>query len=285
MTFDSRWKNPQGKDPEALWRWAQELIAELRKGDFADAAFEDNVGTGLTNAQLADMAAWTVKMRNASTSGDPEDVNRAALTAGSAPLIAHELFGFLSSNELRRFATGNVGGLQLLNSGVVDDDATLDIVLTSFTSYRALKFLLQSFVPATDDVELWLRFSTDGGSSYDATGYSYALATVADNSGTVTGIVSAAANQILIAGHTSATAAISNVANEGGVDAEITIHDQTAARYSRARISSGYQSAAAVQIAQHGSGQRENAQDTNAVRFLFESGNITSGGWALYGLA
>lgn len=34
MVLDTRWKNPQGKDPEALWRWAQDLIAELRRGDY-----------------------------------------------------------------------------------------------------------------------------------------------------------------------------------------------------------------------------------------------------------
>jgi hypothetical protein len=32
MTFDPRWKNPQGRDPEQLWRWAQDLVTELRKG-------------------------------------------------------------------------------------------------------------------------------------------------------------------------------------------------------------------------------------------------------------
>lgn len=32
--LDSRWKNPQGKTPEALWRWAQDLIGELRKSTY-----------------------------------------------------------------------------------------------------------------------------------------------------------------------------------------------------------------------------------------------------------
>ena len=32
--LDSRWKNPQGKTPEALWRWAQDLIGELRKSSY-----------------------------------------------------------------------------------------------------------------------------------------------------------------------------------------------------------------------------------------------------------
>ena len=32
-----------------------------------------------------------------------------------------------------------------------------------------------------------------------------------------------------------------------------------------------------------GAGRLTQAQDTDAVRFLFESGNIASGSWALYG--
>lgn len=34
MTFDSRWKNPPGSDPKQLHLWAQDLIKELRKGDY-----------------------------------------------------------------------------------------------------------------------------------------------------------------------------------------------------------------------------------------------------------
>ncbi|HEY1244707.1 MAG TPA: hypothetical protein VGF29_07730 [Hyphomicrobiaceae bacterium] len=41
MALDTRWKNPQGKDPEALWRWAQDTTAELRKGAFLSGAESD----------------------------------------------------------------------------------------------------------------------------------------------------------------------------------------------------------------------------------------------------
>ena len=38
MTFDSRWKNPQGNDPRQLHLWSQDLIRELRKGDYIGRA-------------------------------------------------------------------------------------------------------------------------------------------------------------------------------------------------------------------------------------------------------
>lgn len=290
MTFDSRWKNPQGKDLEALWRWAQDLTAELRKGEFADAAFADNVGTGLTNAQLADMAAWTIKMRNAGTTGDPQDVTINGLTEETSLDGAADFLPLWDAGGavMRKGLPTNLkraGGLQLLNSGIVSAAATLDIVLTSFTGYQALKILLSSFVPATDDDELWMRFSTDGGSSFDATGYTYSGTGLADDT-SARNIASSGANQILVAGHASATVSVSNVASEGGADTEITLHGRTdAGRFTRVNFSTGYMAAVAFGVSQHGQGLRETAQNTDAVRFLFETGNIASGNWALYGYA
>lgn len=52
MTFDSRWKNPQGSDPKSLHLWAQDLIKELRKGAYLPATPDaagiayDNAGNG-----------------------------------------------------------------------------------------------------------------------------------------------------------------------------------------------------------------------------------------------
>jgi hypothetical protein len=281
MALDTRWKNPQGSDPRSLHLWAQELVKELRRGEF----FTTQIGSGITNAQLAEMAAWTIKARNNSAAGAPEDANRAALTAAAAPAIAHELLGFLSTNELRRFGTGLVGGLQLLNSGTVSNAATLDIVLTSYTGYRALKLLLSSFVPATDDVELWMRFSTDGGANFDATGYRWSMRGLADDGGS-RDRSSGASNQILIAGGSAANDAVSNTAAEGGVDAEIVLHAQAASRWSGIRFHSSIAEAdSSVTSFQAGHGRRATSQDTDAVRFLFESGNIASGNWALYGYA
>lgn len=177
-------------------------------------------------------------------------------------------------------------GLVLLTSGTVNNAASLDIVLTAYTGFRAIKFVLSAFVPATDDVELWMRFSTNGGSSYDATGYSFANSGWRDGADGDLLARSAAANQIIVAGSTAATLAVSNVAAEGGADAEVVLHNQTnTGRWSRARISSVAMSAVQETIAQHGGGMREAAQDTDAVQFLFESGNIASGSYAVYGLA
>jgi hypothetical protein len=206
--------------------------------------------------------------------------------SGLAPGTSGQVLATQGAGADPQWAAASSGGLVLLTSGTVSSAATLDIVLTSYTSYRALKLFLSSFVPATDDVELWLRLSTNAGSSFDATGYSYVLITDHDSdTDAIDPARSAAANQILIAGYPFANLSVSNVAAEGGVDAEIDIHQQAASRWCRPRISSAWFTAAGASKTGIGTGSREVQQDTDALRVLFESGNIASGNWALYGYA
>lgn len=257
----------------------------------------------VTNAKLADMAQLTIKARKTLSTGTPEDctlsevldfVTSAAqgdiLYRGAATWT--RLGAGTSGHFLQTQGTGAnpqwaapSSGLTLLTSGTVTNQATLDIVLTGYTAYRGLMILLSSFVPVTDDVELWMRVSTDGGANYDATGYSFAFIRSRDGSTDAASVVSSSANQILIAGTTSASEAVSNVANENGAFVEIMLMNQTAAAFPRVNFKAGWFSANQQTFQGTGSGARENAQDTNAVRFLFESGNIASGNYAVYGLA
>lgn len=62
----------------------------------------------VSNAKLANMAAWTVKVRNAGTSGDPSDAALADFTEEAAPEPGDFILGFLASGELRKFDFGNV---------------------------------------------------------------------------------------------------------------------------------------------------------------------------------
>lgn len=175
------------------------------------------------------------------------------------------------------------GGIRLLNSGTVSSAATLDIVLTSYTGYRVLKFLLSGFVPATDDTELWMRFSTDGGSSYDATGYSYSGAFQRSNGAFTSYNNSNSANQIVMATSGGASEKVSNVSGRGGANAEVTLFNRTAAVWTEANIFCSFVSPSSETSTFVGSAHRRTSQDTDAVRFLFSSGNIASGNWALYG--
>ena len=180
----------------------------------------------------------------------------------------------------------SVGGLVYLNSDTVTNAPMLDIVLTSYTDYRALLIELINFIPATDDVELWLRLSTDGGSSYDAgaTDYFYDC-NYSDSAAGAGAPRSGGSSRIVIAGTTSATNAIGNGAAEGtSVILEILNQANTAVK-PRVQFRGSYYTASNRVASNWGSGLRNAAQDTDAIRVLFETGNIASGTWALYGYA
>lgn len=172
-------------------------------------------------------------------------------------------------------------GIVYLNSGTVSSAATLDIVLTSYTGYRGLVIILGAFIPVTDAVDFWIRFSTNGGSTYDASGYNYASGNINDASAGTAVLTSGSANQILISNATG----IGNGTTEG-INLNIDLLSQTStALWSRVSYTGHFIDATATPrgVASFGGGSREAAQDTDAIRFLFSSGNISSGNWAIYG--
>ena len=79
----------------------------------------------VTNDDLAEMAAHTVKVNHAGTSANPSDVTSSNLTEESTPAAGDFLLGWNSSNQLRKFDIGDFpsgisdhGGL----TGLTDDD-------------------------------------------------------------------------------------------------------------------------------------------------------------------
>jgi len=76
-TLDPRWKNPQGNSPEQLYLWAQDLIKELRKGDYLDSA-----------GGAADMADSTIKGRAVGAgTGSEQDLTPAQAAAVIAAFV------------------------------------------------------------------------------------------------------------------------------------------------------------------------------------------------------
>jgi hypothetical protein len=285
--FDGRWKNPQGNSNELLYLWAQDLIKELRKGEY----ISNSIASGIANSELADMAQATIKGRAAGAgTGDPQD-----LTATQATAILNEFTGDSGGGGLKGLvkapATGDaikllkgdatwVGGIVLLTSGTVTNQATLDIVLTAYAAYRGLTFYLTSWKPATDNINLLVRVSTNGGSSYDAGATDYKYASLLHDSTPTSAAGGSNGTTAITVGD-----AIGNGAAEG-LDVILDLFAQTDTTIqprilSRATIYQQNDNARG----NHTSGRRVVAQDTDAIRFLFSSGNIASGKYAVYGLS
>ena len=173
------------------------------------------------------------------------------------------------------------GGKQLLVSGSVAVAAQLDLVLTSYTGYRGFILYLANFKPATDGTTLSLRVSTNGGSSYDTTGYVNAGYYMPASASDMTGASVWNATTTLVPLATG-------VGNETGrsYSGFIRILNQVNTSFYPRIFHNGCYNVSGGGGFHWSTGvaQRTAAQDTDAIRIFPGSGNITSMDYALYGL-
>jgi len=170
------------------------------------------------------------------------------------------------------------GGLELLAAGTVSSAATLDFVLTSYTSYRGFVIKLFNLLPASDGQGLLCRVSTNGGSSYDAGASDYGYQINFTDSGTNFPAGSAGASSILLTSNQGNTAGSETV----GLSIELQDPFNTGA-WTKLLWHLGYLNASGNSNLATGAGWRRTSQDTDAIRFLYQSGNIASGSYAVYG--
>lgn len=178
-------------------------------------------------------------------------------------------------------------GLKKLASGSVSAAATLDIVLSAYTGYKTLLLKLERWLPVTDDVQLWLRMSTDGGSTFAASSgdyrhqyFQYTLGTFGESSNTATG------TQIVLAGGAAQVRGQGNAATEELMGL-IYIGERTnttAYKNVHGHVTFGDGQATSDQAIGTFGGARRATADVDAIRLLYESGNIASGDWTLYGI-
>jgi hypothetical protein len=193
----------------------------------------------------------------------------------------------LTSNgaaALPTFQDAAGGGLVLLNSGAISGAATLDIVLSSYTAYRGFLVELHNLLPASDQA-LYMRTSGNGGSSYDAGASDYRWYMRAGRAGSTGpfGAGDVADSEIRLTG--SAYAAVESTAAYGGITASIQLMNPFVTSHYKRIISNAVYWGGADNdlVAADLIGARASTAVVDAIRLLFASGNIASGGWAIYG--
>lgn len=166
----------------------------------------------------------------------------------------------------------------LLATKTASASATLDFTEFVNATYHGYEFYFENVIPATDTAVLWMRTSTDAGSTYDsgASDYDWAL-NLAFSAGT-TSSGGATATRIEVTGNVGAAA------NENGVNGMILLSGAALAAYTTVSGALAYTNASGGTSAVSFAGRRNAASDVTAVRFLFSTGNITSGKIRMYGL-
>jgi len=159
--------------------------------------------------------------------------------------------------------------------------ASVDFDLSSYTAYDRFKVVFHSVLPSSNGREIYMRTSTDGGSTWDSTAGNYygCTETVFATSQTQKG-------SIATGSETSMRIADVNRNNSGGTYGELLIFDlATSSRYTHVQGHFGMvDSSGTPQIRRCSSSWvRQAFQTDNAIQFYFSSGNIASGKIIVYG--
>ena len=120
------------------------------------------------------------------------------------------------------------GGLQLLAAGNAAG-ATLDIVLTSFTAYRAIRIVLINLFPASDGASTCMRTSRQmAGRTTIASAGNYAWTSVLRSQHHARRCRLGSDTKIALNRNDTANQHVSNVAAEGGISTTLLLVNQTA---------------------------------------------------------
>lgn len=224
------------------------------------------------SASIGDLIKTTTVAGQGVRHAEPSVVGDFAQAIGTGTTPPALLFGYVAGIAAQT-------GLTLLESHTASSSASLDFTTAISSSYDEYIFELLNIIPATSNTDLYLRVSTDGGSTY-VSGTSYSSITFAhDNSGSaITGSTSAA--QMAMRGN----AEISNNAN-WGINATLRLYSPASAIYKRINGGFNYLNSAGNMASGDFSGSYNASTAVNAIRFLFSSGNIASGTIRCYGVA
>lgn len=179
----------------------------------------------------------------------------------------------------------NLGvGMALLASGVLSNATSLDVLLTQYPQYSRFLLKLEKFIPANNDVVLYARTSSNGGSTYDAGASDYLSGGISGNGGGSDSYGGPGTAMTFTRGPGGNKGA-SNDPARGGVSCGIEFNDpastsswfgmECTGRIATPAITSDYVIS---------NGARAVAGKVDAIRILFSSGLITSGSYRLYGL-
>ncbi len=176
---------------------------------------------------------------------------------------------------------GGKVGMEFIVTKTASSSAALDFTELDSARYDGYAFQINNLRPVSDGVVPIMRISDDGGASYDsgASDYSWANIVRAENAG----------SSLLSDGDSAESAIIllnglnGNAAGEDMSGWVYLINPHTA-RKTKATWALSATANDGVDTFVTGSGTRKTAQADNAVRFLFNTGNISSGSITMFGL-
>lgn len=184
-------------------------------------------------------------------------------------------------------------GMEFIDS--LDASSSPDLEFTGFdaSKYDAYLFVLSNVVPATDNVNLWLQLSIDGGSTYPTDSGSpafnnyYTQSGLCVDGGTVTGFSSTVQSGFVI---NSGLEGIGSGVSEDGLSGEVRVQGPHLTRDTIVNWQStfvpdtSFGSTPPDVSMVTGGGLHNRGNVVDAARFIMSSGNIESGTITMYGI-
>lgn len=220
-----------------------------------------NGGTGDTS-----LTAYAVLCGGTTTTGAVQSI---ASVGTSGQLLTSNGAGALPTMQ----AAPAAGGLVKIQTQTASNSANLSFTTGITSTYTTYMFTLNNVVPATNAVTLNVTVTVDGGSNYLATGYLAGVNSNPYNSATITNANSTTAMPL-----TGAQVNTSTV----GVSGNVYFYNITTANLPEMTAQINWNSGSQ----QVGLAVANNSTTTgvNGFRFVFSSGNISSGSITLYGV-
>jgi len=173
------------------------------------------------------------------------------------------------------------GGMEFISSsGAISNAASVAFTGFDASKYDHYQFMFQHVIPATDDVFFNAQTSTNTGTSYSSTAGDYHTYGTQDADG------------LRVAGHDGYK--VGSDSNEFGVSGLFMLyapHNTSAYTYSNGALityntsdAGGYIHSMASNAGFSAGSARLAAEDVDAIRFLFNSGNIESGEITMFGV-
>jgi hypothetical protein len=214
----------------------------------------------LTNLTAAADAA-VVKLTGAQTVAGVK-------TFSSSPIVPTPTTAFQASTKAYADAASAVK--TLVAPASVNNVAAIDIISIPATA-RAVEVELAFVAPATDNVDLLLRTSTDNGSTFDTSAGHYQYANVVNTvGGSIAANNSASSTALMVA------AGMGSASNENG-SGRVRLHFPGDAQYCCVEWEFTYRNQSSGTLVRvSGGGFRLAVADVDALRILFSTGNINT---------
>ena len=174
-------------------------------------------------------------------------------------------------------AAAGGGGLVFLASATASASATLDFTTNIDATYNTYIFIYTSLLPATDLAYLYVRTSTDGGSTFDSGASDYQFLQVVGTGTTWIHGYSIAEAYIRVSYQ------LGSATNEG-TSGNLILYNPSDTDFTRFNGHSVESNSLGWPMGGNTWGIRKSAADVDAVRFLMSTGNIASGTISMYGM-